>query len=215
MKPHVLKQSKIILLPVFQLPKPMTVQGSSVLRYGNPAIAWNLINTRPRRLLLDSETAMPPINGSSPYASDADFDSNMVIILAALLCALICALGLNSIVRCALRCSNRLSLDSPDQISARLGTTGLDKSILSQIPVVVYGSGNGSGLTVPAMDCPICLGEFSEGDKVRILPKCSHSFHVKCIDTWLISRSSCPTCRRPLLEYPATANVGEVVVRIL
>lgn len=183
-----------------------------------PSMAWEYFYTGHRRLLLDSETIIPPINGSrgsssSSYASDANFDSNMVIILAALLCALICALGLNSIVRCALRCSNRFSLENPDQVAARLGTTGLEKSTLSQIPVVVYGS---SAPTVTAIDCPICLGEFTQGDKVRILPKCNHSFHVKCIDTWLMSRSSCPTCRQPLLEHPtSTTNVEQLVIRIL
>ncbi|RVX22940.1 RING-H2 finger protein ATL72 [Vitis vinifera] len=181
---------------------------------GLSTMAWNLY-AGPRRLLLDTETAMPPMNGSrgsSSYANDANFDSNMVIILAALLCALICALGLNSIVRCALRCSNRFSLETPDQVAAHLATTGLEKGTLSQIPVVVYGS---SGLTTPATDCPICLGEFTEGDKVRILPKCNHGFHVKCIDTWLMSRSSCPTCRQPLLEHPTNSNGEELVVRIL
>lgn len=159
-------------------------------------------------LLLDAGPAEPPLDGSrgsgSYAAGDANFDSNMVIILAALLCALICALGLNSIVRCALRCGNRLSLETTDQTAIRLGATGLEKSTLSQIPVVVYGS---SGLTIPATDCPICLGEFTEGDKVRILPKCNHGFHVKCIDRWLVSRSSCPTCRQPLLEHPRSSNV--------
>lgn len=39
-------------------------------------------------------------------AGTSSFDANVVMILAVLLCALICALGLNSIVRCALRCSS-------------------------------------------------------------------------------------------------------------
>ena len=58
--------------------------------------------------------------GRGTYASEANFDTNMVIILAALLCALICALGLNSIVRCALRCGRRLAFESADEAAARL-----------------------------------------------------------------------------------------------
>ncbi|MBA0737725.1 hypothetical protein Gogos_011176 [Gossypium gossypioides] len=93
-----------------------------------------------------------------------NFDTNMVIILAALLCAVLCAL----------------------------------KRDLRRIPVAVYGMG---GASFTATECPICLGEFLDGEKVRVLPKCNHGFHVKCIDTWLRSHSSCPNCRHSLLEH--------------
>lgn len=164
----------------------------------------------PHRLLLNSTNGNNRTGGGgSSYTGDGNFDSNMVIILAALLCALICALGLNSIIRCAIRCSNRFVFETPLQASVRLAATGLKKHDLNEIPVVVYGS---SGLNIiPATDCPICLGEFNEGEKVRILPKCNHGFHVKCIDTWLLSRSSCPICRRPLCDIPASSNVEEAV----
>lgn len=155
------------------------------------------------RRLLDKELTVPPPNGNrtrDSYTGETNFDTNMVIILAALLCALICALGLNSIVRCALRCSRRFALETPEQAAARLAATGLKKSHLRQIPVAVYGS----GLNIPATECPICLGEFEDGDKVRVLPKCNHGFHVSCIDTWLLSHSSCPNCRHSLLEQNTT-----------
>ncbi|THU48847.1 hypothetical protein C4D60_Mb06t03300 [Musa balbisiana] len=41
---------------------------------------------------------------------------------------------------------------------------------------------------------------FEADDKLRLLPKCSHAFHVQCIDTWLLSHSTCPLCRRSLLS---------------
>lgn len=154
------------------------------------------------RRLLDTELSMPPSYGNNnnnnthdSLISEANFDTNMVIILAALLCALVCALGLNSIARCALRCSRRFSHETPEQSAARLAATGLKKRDLSQIPVTVYGSGE----EIPATECPICLGEFEKGDKLRMLPKCNHGFHVRCIDTWLVSHSSCPNCRHSLL----------------
>ncbi|KAG6519661.1 RING-H2 finger protein ATL74-like [Zingiber officinale] len=132
--------------------------------------------------------------------SNANFDTNMVIILAALLCALIFALGLNSIVRCALRCGRRLAFETPEEASTRLAATGLKRQALRRIPVAVYGEGAD---IPPATECPICLGEFADGEKVRVLPKCHHGFHVRCIDKWLASHSSCPTCRRSLLEQGA------------
>lgn len=156
------------------------------------------VHHRPHRLLLNSkpDPAAPIISGGRAHngsTAESNFDTNMVIILAALLCALICALGLNSIVRCALRCTRRFA---PDETGARLAVTGLRKSMLRRIPVAVYGS----GVHIPATDCPICLGEFVDGEKVRVLPKCHHGFHVRCIDIWLASHSSCPTCRQSLLE---------------
>ncbi|KAK3039893.1 hypothetical protein RJ639_028286 [Escallonia herrerae] len=161
------------------------------------------------RLLLDNDIRLPPTNGSrtsSSYSGETNFDSNMVIILAALLCALICALGLNSIVRCAIRCSQQFAFETLEQAALRLASTGLKKDALSQIPVVVYRS----GLDTPATDCAICLGDLIEGERVRILPRCNHGFHVKCIDTWLVSHSSCPTCRQLLSEHPLSSK-AEVV----
>ncbi|KAK6943373.1 Zinc finger, RING-type [Dillenia turbinata] len=161
-----------------------------------------------RRLLSLEPASVPVVNNQTgtrnygSYINETNFDTNMVIILAALLCALIGALGLNSIVRCAMRCSRRFS-ETPEQTTARLAATGLKKSALRQIPVVVYGS----GANLPATECPICLGEFVDGEKVRVLPKCNHGFHVRCIDTWLMSHSSCPNCRHSLLEQrPTTSN---------
>lgn len=162
---------------------------------------------RPHRLvLLDKQTSTPPSEGGTrprgSYSNEANFDTNMVVILAVLLCALICALGLNSIVRCALRCSRRFAFETTDETASRLASTGLKKKALLQIPVAIYGS----EIHIPSTDCPICLGEFEDGENLRVLPKCNHGFHVQCIDTWLVCHSSCPTCRQSLLELPPISD---------
>ncbi|EYU42321.1 hypothetical protein MIMGU_mgv1a0068872mg, partial [Erythranthe guttata] len=43
--------------------------------------------------------------------------------------------------------------------------------------------------------CYICLSDYEEGDKLRVLP-CNHEYHVSCIDKWLkeVNRV-CPLCR--------------------
>jgi hypothetical protein len=33
-----------------------------------------------------------------------------------------------------------------------------------------------------ATDCPVCLGEFRDGELLRLLPECGLAFHVPCID---------------------------------
>ncbi|KAJ2021605.1 hypothetical protein IWW57_004866 [Coemansia sp. S610] len=49
--------------------------------------------------------------------------------------------------------------------------------------------------------CPICLEEFDIGEQLRELP-CLHKYHVVCIDTWLVSRSTCcPYCKLDIQRW--------------
>lgn len=43
--------------------------------------------------------------------------------------------------------------------------------------------------------CAVCLSEFEDGEELRTMPECMHSFHAPCIDMWLYSHRSCPICR--------------------
>nr|DAD27761.1 TPA_asm: hypothetical protein HUJ06_029229 [Nelumbo nucifera] len=69
---------------------------------------------------------------------------------------------------------------------------GLENSMLQLIPISRY--------TVEAAQhteaiCAVCLCQFKDGEDVRVLPGCRHSFHVPCIDMWLFSHANCPLCR--------------------
>lgn len=79
-----------------------------------------------------------------------------------------------------------------------LHDSGVDQSFIDTLPVFLYKAI--IGLKDP-FDCAVCLCEFNQDDKLRLLPKCSHAFHLECIDTWLLSHSTCPLCRRSLLDY--------------
>lgn len=76
-----------------------------------------------------------------------------------------------------------------------LHDSGLDQAFIDALPVFQYKEI--VGLKEP-FDCAVCLCEFSEKDKLRLLPMCSHAFHINCIDTWLLSNSTCPLCRDTL-----------------
>ncbi|KAK4367474.1 hypothetical protein RND71_011266 [Anisodus tanguticus] len=80
-----------------------------------------------------------------------------------------------------------------------LHDSGLDQAFIDALPVFMYKEVVGVGPKEP-FDCAVCLCEFSEKDKLRLLPTCSHAFHINCIDTWLLSNSTCPLCRGTLFN---------------
>ncbi|XP_066364591.1 RING-H2 finger protein ATL72-like [Miscanthus floridulus] len=51
-------------------------------------------------------------------------------------------------------------------------------------------------------ECAICLADFARGEAVRVLPRCNHGFHARCIDRWLAARPTCPTCRQAPFAEP-------------
>ncbi|KAL6981489.1 RING-type E3 ubiquitin transferase [Sarracenia purpurea var. burkii] len=81
----------------------------------------------------------------------------------------------------------------------QVGSAGLDEAVIKSIAVFKYKKGDG---LVGTSDCAVCLGEFRDDEKLRLLPKCSHAFHLSCIDTWLKSHSNCPLCRANVAPPP-------------
>ncbi|KAL2455443.1 putative RING-H2 finger protein ATL53 [Forsythia ovata] len=57
-------------------------------------------------------------------------------------------------------------------------------------------------------ECVVCLSVFEEGEEVRKLPRCKHSFHAPCIDMWLYSHSDCPLCRSPVERPVPHRNIA-------
>ncbi|GJN21393.1 hypothetical protein PR202_gb08863 [Eleusine coracana subsp. coracana] len=81
-------------------------------------------------------------------------------------------------------------------------TVGLDQAAIESIALTRYRAGGG---VLGASDCAVCLGEFGDGELLRLLPRCAHAFHVHCIDTWLRAHVNCPICRSLVLDPPVPA----------
>lgn len=80
---------------------------------------------------------------------------------------------------------------------------GLEEAVIKTITVCKYEKGDG---LIEGTECAVCLSEFEENEALRLLPKCSHAFHLPCIDTWLKSHSSCPLCRAIIITNTTSSS---------
>lgn len=160
--------------------------------------AGNSLHSLPLRMNLRARILGDVNSSTTEQVNNYNVNSDLVLILAALLCALICVLGLVAVVRCAW--ARRISASPPPQKNK-----GLNNEVLKSLPKLAYTADAEAG---NLSDCAICLTEFAAGDEIRVLPNCGHGFHVGCIDTWLGSHSSCPSCRQFLMPAPRCHKCG-------
>lgn len=80
---------------------------------------------------------------------------------------------------------------------------GLDESTIRALPTFRFRKAIKSAAvdSAPTSECAVCLSEFEEEERVRMLPSCLHAFHVDCIDTWLQGNANCPLCRAAITGY--------------
>ncbi|GMI68696.1 hypothetical protein HRI_000538900 [Hibiscus trionum] len=86
-----------------------------------------------------------------------------------------------------------------------INTIGLQQSVIDSITVFKYRKDGGF---IEGTECSVCLNEFQEDESLRLLPKCTHGFHLPCIDTWLRSHQNCPLCRAPVVSDAMVAQTG-------
>ncbi|ESQ30574.1 hypothetical protein EUTSA_v10011758mg [Eutrema salsugineum] len=159
-----------------------------------------------RKLLLhnpfDQTTQRATAVSPSPLIThENNLSGNVLILLSVLVCGIICCIGLHYIIRCTLRRSSIFLISEPiTSLSTPRGSSnkGIKKKALRMFPVVSYSPEmNLRGL---GEECVICLSDFVSGERLRLLPKCNHGFHVRCIDKWLQQHLTCPKCRHCLVE---------------
>ncbi|KAI3733531.1 hypothetical protein L6452_12974 [Arctium lappa] len=160
--------------------------------------------------LIKQNSFSPPPTNSSLFSA-----TNIVIVITILVVIMFLIFGLlHFLMRCLMN-KMRFSSNSHHQSTRfqengdgdvgvyqrqlqqlfNLHDDGLDQSSIDALPIFIYKEL--VGLKEP-LHCAVCLCEFLQQDHLRLLPVCSHAFHIHCIDTWLLSNSTCPLCRGSL-----------------
>ncbi|GMI89134.1 Arabidopsis Toxicos en Levadura 13 [Hibiscus trionum] len=183
------------------------------------------LEMKQRSLLSPSEQPYyllpPPQNLQSDSFDLNNKVSPSILLIIIVLAIIFFASGLlHLLVRFLMRPRNR-EPDDIDSVTALQGQlqqlfhlhdAGVDQSFIDNLPVFQYKAI--IGVKNP-FDCAVCLSEFEPEDKLRLLPICSHAFHMECIDTWLLSHSTCPLCRATLLPDFTPNNACSPIVLVL
>jgi len=110
-------------------------------------------------------------------------------------------LSLFLIVRCVLKYVFKINSVEFLMITQTLLTEGISDKNFDSLPSSTYQKKQCEEM------CSICIEEFHEGEELKMMPECKHTFHHNCIKRWVQNHNNCPYCRRTIL----TENQEETV----
>ncbi|CAL4900990.1 unnamed protein product [Urochloa decumbens] len=189
--------------------------------------------SRPLLLQLQGSPGPAPATATTGAVADASsvpapaadafafLNASAILLLSLLVCCLVAALALRAVLQCALRVTRGAAPSHGGTKQQQRKPRRLTK-LVQALPCLAYTAGlelAGSSRS----ECAICLAAFARGESVRVLPRCSHGFHARCIDRWLAARPTCPTCRQApftqttaLLQPDSSAGLAAVpLVRVV
>ncbi|KAI4339300.1 hypothetical protein MLD38_024260 [Melastoma candidum] len=73
---------------------------------------------------------------------------------------------------------------------------GISEETLLTYPEILYSCAKAEHGCGAWLTCPICLVDYKDSNRVRLLPGCGHFFHTECVDLWLRLNPTCPVCRK-------------------
>ncbi|KAD4180500.1 hypothetical protein E3N88_29091 [Mikania micrantha] len=146
--------------------------------------------------LLSTPKAAPPPPPPPPHPSNMPFLYYGLVVVAT--AAIVLAVYNLIIVRwCATQ--YRRSREANNNNNVMIMLSGSSEPRSSSLPSSFRYK---KGINKTQIECSVCLSEFEEGEEMRKMPRCNHSFHASCIDMWLYSHSDCPLCRAPVVDPP-------------
>ncbi|KAA0052444.1 RING-H2 finger protein ATL74-like [Cucumis melo var. makuwa] len=149
----------------------------------------------------------PSVSIMDPREHELGGNFNLIVIVVAIVCAVVCTLGLNTMLICILQCANHSFRQTVQWVALRGLNSGMKKQDVVALPTSTYTNSGSPTSPSSTSACAICLIDFSNGDTIRVLPNCAHRYHVSCIDKWLLSHSSCPTCRHQLKSKDSIEHI--------
>ncbi|XP_043703020.1 uncharacterized protein LOC122653145 isoform X1 [Telopea speciosissima] len=94
----------------------------------------------------------------------------------------------------------------PMSLSLSMVSVPAPESVVNSFPIKIHKNTAECGHDME--QCYICLSEYEEGDKIRVLP-CRHEYHMACVDKWLKEiHGVCPLCRGNVCEGVAQSTVS-------
>lgn len=148
----------------------------------------------------------PPIPNQPNYVQN--FPIIAIIVVGMLATSLLLIVYYTFVIKCCLNWNHvdlvrvrRISLSSQyeEQSSTNSNVAsepkGLDESMIQSIPVINFKKERDYGER-SFCECVVCLNEFQQDEKLRVIPNCNHVFHIDCVDLWLQNNANCPLCRR-------------------
>ncbi|KAL2334657.1 hypothetical protein Fmac_015870 [Flemingia macrophylla] len=160
---------------------------------------------KPMRILLlvllgvdvKGQSSMEPV---PTYITHHSWEPSVAITVGAIIFALLCMALISVYLR---RCGeSRIIIHATTLPCSCSQQQGISAELLNTFPTLVFSNINthldNNNNNNKGLECAVCLTDFTDGDTLRLLPKCSHVFHPRCIDSWLASNVTCPVCRANL-----------------
>lgn len=96
----------------------------------------------------------------------------------------------------------------PVSLSLSMVSLPAPESVVNSFPLKNHQKLQTVGSGDDVEQCYICLAEYEEGDKIRVLP-CRHEYHMLCVDKWLKEiHGICPLCRADVREGVTVCSVS-------
>ncbi|KAJ3704924.1 hypothetical protein LUZ61_008629 [Rhynchospora tenuis] len=171
-----------------------------------PLFLLSLMLTLSSRPVSAQQQSPPQQQNQMGYLNQSNFTPSMAIVIIVLI-AVFFLLGFFSIYvrQCAGEGAAGTGPAVPVPTTNRQ-PKGLDPAIVDSFPTMVYSEVKEHKMGKGALECAVCLSEFEDDEKLKLLPKCSHVFHPDCIDAWLVGHATCPVCRYNLTDYKIGEN---------